>query len=109
MITGLQLHVNNSPLVTDEYLYRRVIERLLYLGFTRPDITYAMQQQDKLQLVAYCNADCTRSSTRRSLTGFCIYLGKSLISWKTKKQITMSRNSAEAEYMSMASTVCELQ
>ncbi|GJT00988.1 retrovirus-related pol polyprotein from transposon TNT 1-94 [Tanacetum coccineum] len=45
----------------------------------------------------------------RSLTGWLVYLGDSQISWKTKKQQTVSRSSAEAEYRSMDLTTGELK
>jgi len=63
-----------------------------------------------LQLYGWCDADwATCPLTRRSLTGWIVFLGNSPISWKTKKQHTVSRSSAEAEYRSMATTMCELK
>lgn len=38
-----------------------------------------------------------------------MFVGSALVSWKSKKQNTVSRSSSEAEYRALSSLVCELQ
>ena len=62
-----------------------------------------------LQLKAFCDADWVDCpDTRKSLTGYCVFLGDALISWRSKKQDIVSKSSAEVEYRSMATTTCEV-
>nr|XP_051202194.1 uncharacterized mitochondrial protein AtMg00810-like [Lolium perenne] len=59
-------------------------------------------------LVAYSDADWAGCpDTRRSTSGYRIYLGSSLVSWSSKRQPTVSRSSAEAEYRAVANAMAE--
>ena len=62
-----------------------------------------------LWVEAYTDANWVGSpSDRKSTTGYCIFLGGNLITWRSKKQTVVARSSAEAEYRAMAHTSCEL-
>eukprot|EP00253_Pinus_taeda_P016610 PITA_16610 len=60
-------------------------------------------------LVAYSDADWAGCpNTRRSTSGYSIYLGDNLVSWSAKKQPTVSRSSCESKYRGLANTAAEL-
>ncbi|XP_050909345.1 uncharacterized mitochondrial protein AtMg00810-like [Lathyrus oleraceus] len=141
--TKLKLSAKTSTPYEDPSLYRSLSGALQYLTFTRPDITYAVQQiclfmhdpmDDHMHslrcilryiqgtshyglhlypssitsLVSYTDADwggCP--DTRRSTSGYCVFLGDNLLSWSSKRQPTLSRSSAEAEYRGVANVVSE--
>jgi len=47
-------------------------------------------------------------NVRKSTLGYCFLMGGNLISWKSKKQIVVTRTSNQAEYRGMARATCEL-
>jgi hypothetical protein len=60
------------------------------------------------ELIAYSDADWAGCpDTRKSTSGFCVFLGSNLVSWSSRRQPTVSRSSAEAEYRAVANCIAE--
>ncbi|GKA21055.1 ribonuclease H-like domain-containing protein [Tanacetum coccineum] len=107
-----KLGPEGSP-VTDPTLYHNLAIALQYLTFTRPDLSYVVQQLclymhdprephlNAMKRVLCCPATC------RSTSGYCVFLGDNLLTWSSKRQDTLSRSSAEAEYREVANAVAE--
>ena len=65
--------------------------------------------QSLLVLRAFSDANWTGDPTdRRSTTGYCFFLGSSLISWRSKKQTFVAHSNTEAKYRALADTTSEL-
>ncbi|GJY54751.1 ribonuclease H-like domain-containing protein [Tanacetum coccineum] len=140
--TESKLGSDGDP-VSDPTLYRSLAGALQYLTFTRPELSYAIQQvclymhdprdphftalkrilcnvrgtldhglqfhvSSTTQLSAYTDADWAGCPvTRRFTSGYCVFLGDNLLSWSAKRQVTLSRSSAKAEYQGVANVVAE--
>ena len=62
-----------------------------------------------LKLQAFSDADwASCPDSRRSITGYVLLLGQSPVTWKSKKQPTVSKSSSEAEYRAMAAAASEV-
>ncbi|GJX23743.1 ribonuclease H-like domain-containing protein [Tanacetum coccineum] len=80
------------------------------LRYVRGTLDYGLQlfSSSTTDLVAYSDADWAGCPTARSSTsGYCVFLGNNLLSWSFKRQSTLSRFNAEAEYHGVANAVAE--
>ncbi|KAM0038353.1 putative RNA-directed DNA polymerase [Helianthus debilis subsp. tardiflorus] len=94
----------HSP--TDGHL--KLAFRLLRYLKSSPGKGLLFSNNDSFNLTVFSDSDWAKClMSRKSVTGFCVFLGNSLISWKSKKQSTVSRSSAEAEYRAMCAATCE--
>ncbi|XP_071718090.1 uncharacterized mitochondrial protein AtMg00810-like [Rutidosis leptorrhynchoides] len=90
-------------------VHMQAVKHLLRYLLLAPNQGIILANRSAVQLKAYCDSDwASCPMTRRSTTGFCILLGDSPLSWKSKKQNVVSRSSAEAEYRAMTLTCCEI-
>ncbi|GKE42404.1 ribonuclease H-like domain-containing protein [Tanacetum coccineum] len=95
------IEIDDDPLLDNTGNYQKLV------GLTGSGIQ--INKTENLKLRAYADSDWARCpATRKSVSGYYVFLGDSLVTWKSKKQSTLSRSSTEAKYRSMASATCEV-
>jgi hypothetical protein len=85
-----------------------MLKRVLRYIKGTPRVGILLRATMSCDLMAYTAADWAGCpDTRCSTSEFCVFLGDSLVSWSSKRQSTVSRSSAEAEYWGVANAVTE--
>ncbi|GKC12993.1 ribonuclease H-like domain-containing protein, partial [Tanacetum coccineum] len=108
--TESKLGSDGDP-VSDPTLYRSLAVALhAFLRYVRGTIDHGLQLHVSSisQFTAYTYVDWAGCPvTRRSTSGYCVFLGDNLLSWSAKWQVTLSRSSAKAEYRGVTNVVAE--
>ena len=114
-LTITRLDIAYSISVVSQYMsspkidHWAAIEHILcYLkGALRHGIVYSNHGHNRLE--CFTDADWAGSKEdMRSTSGYCVFVGGNLVSWKSKKQIVVSRSSAESGYRAMTQSTCEI-
>ncbi|XP_020684128.1 uncharacterized protein LOC110100800 [Dendrobium catenatum] len=89
-------------------IHLKRLKRLL--RYIKGTISYGLPLiRSRLILQSYVDADwATDQTDRKSISGFCTFLGHNLISWSVKKQVTVARSSIEVEYRALASATSDV-
>ncbi|GJW38691.1 ribonuclease H-like domain-containing protein [Tanacetum coccineum] len=80
------------------------------LRYVQGTLEFGLQlyASSETSLVAYSDVDWAGCpATRRSTSGYCVFLGNNLLLWSSKRQHTLSRSSAEAEFQGVANVVAD--
>jgi len=85
-----------------------VIQILRYLKAS-PGKGLMFSKNSHLEINGYTDADWAGSiSDRKSTSGYFMFVGGNLVTWRSKKQKVVALSSAEAEFRGMAKGLCEL-
>ncbi|XP_071687195.1 secreted RxLR effector protein 161-like [Rutidosis leptorrhynchoides] len=118
--------------LVDKGQYQRIVEKLIYIAHTRPDIAHAVGVVSQfmhhpqvhhlkaamriiryLKKTPYDNLEIYDASwagekgDRRSTSGFFTIVGGNLVAWRSNKQKVVSLSSAESEFRGIAKGMVE--
>ena len=104
-----------SVIVVSQYMSSPIVDHwaaveqiLCYMkGSPGRGILYSNHGHNRLKCFTDANWAGSKED-RRSTSGYCVFVGGNLVSWKSKKMSVVSRSSAESEYTAMTQSVYEI-
>ncbi|XP_050222620.1 uncharacterized mitochondrial protein AtMg00810-like [Mercurialis annua] len=103
------VHTVSRFMQSPRHLHLAAVRRIIryILGSTSRGLFFPVGSS--LHLTTYSDSDWAGCpDTRKSTTGWCMFLGNALISWKCKKQDCVSKSSTEAEYRAMSAACSKI-
>nr|GEU42809.1 uncharacterized mitochondrial protein AtMg00810-like [Tanacetum cinerariifolium] len=89
--------------------YTEALHRVIRYIKISPGQGLFLPRHNPAILHAYYDSDWANyPNSKRSITGFGIFVGNTLISWHSKKQPVISRSSTKAEYRALADYSCKI-
>ena len=86
-----------------------VVYRILRYLKNSPGTRLLFKSHGHLDVESYCDVDWASClDDRRSTSGYCIFVGANLVSWRSKKQSVVSRSATKAEYRAMSHGLSEM-
>jgi hypothetical protein len=94
---------------TPKDCHLRAVKRIIRYLVLTPNLGLWYPKGSRFELLRYSDADYARCKVdRKSTSGICQLLRRSLISWSSKKQNSVALSMAEAEYVTIGSCCAQL-
>jgi len=108
-ITYVFNHLSQYVFAPTKNCHQTTFRILRYLKGT-VGLGILLDEKSGIHFIAYSDSDWAGYTNKhKSVTGYLVYLGNTIITWKSKKQTTISRSSFVAKYRALAHTTCEIQ
>ncbi|GJY92998.1 ribonuclease H-like domain-containing protein [Tanacetum coccineum] len=91
--------VMHAPKLAD---MKSAFKVLMYIKHS-PGTGIQYSKSNNFQVSAFVDSNWAKcTTTQKSVTGYAVYLGDSLVSWKIKRQSILAKSSIKAEYRAMS-------
>ena len=88
----------------------KAAERVLGYLIKNGNKELKLRKPKELRIEAFVDSDfATNKETRKSVSGNLVTIGGTLVSWRSKSQVTVALSSTEAEYVALSTVATEVQ